>query len=158
MSVCLSVCLSVIIMIMYIYHALINALSAHTIQINLNTIFCHSVCLSLESVHHTDLFFFFFFGFGFCSPKIVCSRWLRSPPGDGLTNLGQRTLSPEVIRWSLLHRGSIFSRSPSPGPQRVILAEQRQKIEAFFFSSLFSFFFLSPSLFLSVSFCHSHFG
>ena len=29
----------IIIIIMYIYHALINALSAHTIHINLNTLF-----------------------------------------------------------------------------------------------------------------------
>ena len=29
----------IIIIIMYIYHALINALSAHTMHINLNTIF-----------------------------------------------------------------------------------------------------------------------
>ena len=32
-----------IIVIMYIYHALINALSAHMIHINLNTIFCTHV-------------------------------------------------------------------------------------------------------------------
>ena len=33
----------IIIIIMYIYHALINALSAHMIHINLNTIFCAHV-------------------------------------------------------------------------------------------------------------------
>ena len=32
----------IIIIIMYIYHALINALSAHMIHINLNMIFYHS--------------------------------------------------------------------------------------------------------------------
>ena len=34
---------SIIIIIMYIYHALINALSTHMIQINLNMIFCTHV-------------------------------------------------------------------------------------------------------------------
>ena len=33
----------IIIMIMYIYHALISALSAHIIHINLNIIFCTHV-------------------------------------------------------------------------------------------------------------------
>ena len=33
----------IIMMIMYIYHALINALSAHMIHVDLNTIFCTRV-------------------------------------------------------------------------------------------------------------------
>ena len=50
------ICVLIIIIIMYIYHALINALSAHMIHINLNMIFYthaeHShescVCIVLE--------------------------------------------------------------------------------------------------------------
>ena len=38
--------LSITIIIMYIYHALINALSAHMIHINLNTIFCTHIAHS----------------------------------------------------------------------------------------------------------------
>ena len=37
-QICRSLC-EIIIIIMYIYHALINALSAHMIHINLNMIF-----------------------------------------------------------------------------------------------------------------------
>ena len=43
--------LYLVIIIMYVYHALINTLSAHMIHINLNMIFCthteHSLCLCL---------------------------------------------------------------------------------------------------------------
>ena len=48
----------VIIIIMYIYHALINALSAHTIHINLNTIFCahveHSLTKTIYIWYYTE--------------------------------------------------------------------------------------------------------
>ena len=41
----------IIIIIMYIYHALMNALSAHMIYINLNMIFYTRVELSLSLIH-----------------------------------------------------------------------------------------------------------
>ena len=43
----------IIIIILYIYHALINALSAHVIHINLNMIFYTHVEHSLLSYHQT---------------------------------------------------------------------------------------------------------
>ena len=46
------------ILIMYIYHALINALSAHMIHINLNMIFCthveHNPTKTTHTKHHKE--------------------------------------------------------------------------------------------------------
>ena len=46
------------IIIMYIYHALINTLSAHMIHINLNIIFCthedHSPTRTTHTQHHAE--------------------------------------------------------------------------------------------------------
>ena len=52
--------LIIIIIIMYIYHALINALSAHMIHINLNMIFCTHVEHSLTKTIYIKFFCFVF--------------------------------------------------------------------------------------------------
>ena len=48
--------INVIIIIMYIYHALINTLSAHMIHSNLNTIFCTHRAQSYQNSLHKVLF------------------------------------------------------------------------------------------------------
>ena len=55
----------IIIIIMYIYHAVINALSAHRIHINLSIIFYTHVEYNptKDSLHEAFFFFLFFFFF-----------------------------------------------------------------------------------------------
>ena len=53
-------CKEIIIIIMYIYHALINALSAHIIHINLNMIFYTHVKHSPTKTIYIKYYFNFF--------------------------------------------------------------------------------------------------
>ena len=60
-SVCVTACQVIVIIIMYIYHALINALSAHMIHINLNMIFyTHGEHSPTKTIYIKYYNFFFF--------------------------------------------------------------------------------------------------